>query len=210
MDSAYGRRGAWGVVAVLLLVGVHLVRGGTEQLTAPGPPQPLAADAPAPSASPLRARAALPASAPLSVTIPSIGVDAPLGRVGLDADGWIEAPPPEHPGRAGWYSGAVTPGEPGTAVVVGHVDTPAGPAVFHALGALTRGRAIEIHRADGRTAVFTVHAVELVPKDAFPADRVYASAGTPELRVITCGGPYTRAGGYTGNVVVSARLTALR
>ncbi|MFI8368882.1 class F sortase [Streptomyces sp. NPDC085466] len=210
MDSAYGRRGAWGVVAILLLTGVHLVRGGTEQLTAAGPPQPLAADAPAPAASPLPARPALRGSAPLSVTIPAIGVDAPLTRVGLDADGWIEAPPPEHPGRAGWFAGAVTPGEPGTAVVVGHVDTPSGPAVFHSLGALTRGRAIDIHRADGRTAVFTVHGVELVPRDDFPADRVYASTGAPELRLITCGGAYTRAGGYSGNVVVSARLTALR
>ncbi|GAA3082797.1 hypothetical protein GCM10017562_60440 [Streptomyces roseofulvus] len=211
MESAYGRRGAWGVVAVLLLVGVHLVRGGTEQLTASGPPRPLAADAPAaPAPPPPPARPGLPAAAPLAVAVPALGVDAPLTQVGLDADGWIEAPPPEHPGRAGWYTGAVTPGEPGTAVVVGHVDTPAGPAVFHALGSLTRGRAIEIRRADGRTAVFTVHGVELVPKDGFPAERVYASTGTPELRVITCGGPYTRATGYTGNVVVSARLTAVR
>ncbi|MFE6228376.1 MULTISPECIES: class F sortase [unclassified Streptomyces] len=211
MESAYGRRGAWGVVAVLLLAGVHLVRGGTEQLTAAGPPRPLVADAPAaPAPPPPPARPGLPAAAPLAVTIPALGVDAPLTGVGLDADGWIEAPPPEHPGRAGWYTGAVTPGEPGTAVVVGHVDTPTGPAVFHALGSLTRGRTVEIRRADGRTAVFTVHGVELVPKDGFPADRVYASTGTPELRVITCGGPYTRAAGYTGNVVVSARLTAVR
>ncbi|MFD6347645.1 class F sortase [Streptomyces roseolus] len=209
MDSAYGRRGAWGLVAILLLVGVHLVRGGAQQLTAPGPPRPLAADAPAPAAPP-PPRAGLPASAPLAVTIPAIGVDAPLTRIGLDADGWLEAPPPEHPGRAGWYAGSVTPGEPGTAVVTGHVDTPAGPAVFHALGALTRGRTVEVHRADGRTAVFTVHAVELLPKDGFPADRVYASTRAPELRLITCGGPYTRATGYTGNVVVSARLTGLR
>ncbi|WP_282693419.1 class F sortase [Streptomyces sp. CC208A] len=210
MDSAYGRRGAWGTVVVLLLVGVHLVRGGTQQLTAPGPPQPLAAEAPAPAATPLPAPPGLPASPPLAVTIPALGVDAPLTRVGLDAEGWLEAPPPEHPGRAGWYAGAVTPGEPGTAVVVGHVDTPAGPAVFHSLGALTRGRTVEVHRADGRTAVFTVHGVELVPKDAFPAARVYASTGAPELRVITCGGPYTPATGYTGNIIVSARLTAVR
>ncbi|MEU9855641.1 class F sortase [Streptomyces sp. NPDC047974] len=210
MDSAYGRRGAWGVVAILLLAGVHLVRGGTEQLTAPGPPRPPAADAPAPAAPPPPARAGLPASAPIAVAIPAIGVDAPLARVGLDADGWLEAPPAEHPGRAGWYAGAVTPGEPGTAVLTGHVDTPAGPAVFHSLGALTRGRTVEVRRADGRTAVFTVHAVELLPKDDFPADRVYASTRAPELRLITCGGTYTRATGYTGNVVVSARLTDLR
>ncbi|MFF9341215.1 class F sortase [Streptomyces sp. NPDC014773] len=210
MESAHGWRGAWGVVAILLLVGVHLVRGGAQELTATSPPQPLAADAPAPAAPPPPACAPLPASAPLSVAIPALGVDAPLTRVGLDADGWLEAPPPEHPGRAGWYAGSVTPGEPGTAVLAGHVDTPAGPAVFHALGALTRGRTVEVRRADGRTAVFTVHAVEVVPKDDFPADRVYASTRAPELRVITCGGPYTRATGYAGNVVVSARLTAVR
>ncbi|MFI8257749.1 class F sortase [Streptomyces filamentosus] len=210
MDSAYGRRGAWGVVAVLLLAGVHLVRGGTQQLTAAGPPRPLAAEAAAPAQPPPPARPGLPASAPLAVTIPALGVDAPLTRVGLDPDGWLEAPSPDHPDRAGWYGGAVTPGEPGTAVVVGHVDTPAGPAVFHALGALTRGRTVEIRRADGRTAVFTVHSVELVPKADFPADRVYTSTAAPELRVITCGGSYAPATGYTGNVVVSARLTTVR
>ncbi|MFF5503861.1 class F sortase [Streptomyces roseolus] len=210
MDSAYGRRGAWGLVAILLLVGVHLVRGGAQQLAAPGPPRPRAADAPASATPPPPPRAGLPASAPLAVTIPAIGVDAPLTRVGVDAAGWLEAPPPDHPDRAGWYAGSVTPGEPGTAVVTGHVDTPAGPAVFHALGALTRGRTVEVHRADGRTAVFTVHAVELLPKDDFPADRVYAATRAPELRLITCGGPYSRATGYAGNVVVSARLTGLR
>ncbi|GHA76701.1 class F sortase [Streptomyces termitum] len=208
MNSPTGRRGAWGIVAILLLLGVHLVRGGAQQLTATGPPRPVAAEAPTRTA-PAPARP-LPASPPLAVAIPAIGVDAPLARVGLDADGWLEAPPPEHPGRAGWYAAGVTPGERGTAVVVGHVDTPAGPAVFHSLGALTRGAAVEIRRTDGRTAVFTVHGVELVPRDDFPAARVYAATGAPELRVITCGGRYDPRTGYTGNVVVSARLTALR
>lgn len=211
-----GRHGAWGAVAVVLLVGVHLVRGGTEELRAAGPPQPLAAAAPgaaradaallAPGAAP----APLPASPPSRVRLPAARIDAPVTPVGLDADGWIEAPPPEDDRLAGWFTGAVTPGERGTAVVVGHVDTPAGPAVFYGLGAVHRGSRVEIARRDGRTAVFTVYGIEVVPKEGFPARRVYADSGRPELRLITCGGTYTEEGGYEGNVVVSARLTEVR
>ncbi|MGO4630434.1 class F sortase [Streptomyces sp. 2RAF24] len=207
-----GRRGAWGVVAVVLLIGVHLLRGGADELRADGPPQPLAAAAPD-TAGLLPGAVApdpLPASPPVRVRVPSLRIDAPVAEVGLDADGWIEAPPPEERASAGWFTGAVTPGERGTAVVVGHVDTPEGRGVFYDLGALTKDRRVEIVRADGRTAVFTVYGIEVVPKDAFPAARVYGSTGRPELRLITCGGLYARDGGYTGNVVVSARLTEIR
>ncbi|MFI8962201.1 class F sortase [Streptomyces sp. NPDC053493] len=214
-DGTSGRRGAWGVVAVVLLVGVHLVRGGAGEWPADSPPQPLAAAAPgrAPGATAANgaAPAPLPASQPVRVRVPGVRVDAPVTRVGLDAEGWIEAPSPYDRNLAGWFTGAVSPGERGTAVVVGHVDTPGGGrAVFYRLGALARGARVEIARADGRTAVFTVYGTEVVPKDRFPAARVYGSTGRPELRLITCGGPYARDGGYTGNVVVSARLTEVR
>ncbi|MFC8491267.1 class F sortase [Streptomyces sp. NPDC057235] len=213
-----GRHGAWGAVAVVLLVGVHLVRGGAEELRAAGPPQPLAAAAPggtradaallapAPAAAP----GPLPASPPVRVRVPAVRVDAPVTAVGLDTEGWIEAPPPEDDRSAGWFTGAVTPGERGTAVVVGHVDAPGGPAVFYELGAVGRGSRIEVLRRDGRTAVFTVYGAEVVPKEGFPARRVYADSGRPELRLITCGGTYTEENGYEGNVVVSARLTDVR
>lgn len=209
--AAAHRRGAWGLVAVALLAGVHLVRGGAAELRTDAPPQPLAASAP--DAAGARAPAPyaagpLPASPPVRVRVPALRVDAPVTAVGLDAEGWIEAPPPEDGRTTGWFTGAVTPGERGTAVVVGHVDTPRGRAVFHGLGALTPGHRVEILRRDGRTAVFTVHGVEVVPKDGFPAARVYGDTGVPELRLITCGGTFTPATGYTGNVVVSARLTA--
>ncbi|MFF5637634.1 class F sortase [Streptomyces sp. NPDC012825] len=211
-----GRHGAWGVVAVVLLVGVHLVRGGAEELRAAGPPQPPAAAAPgaaraeAAVLAPASVPGPLPASPPVRVRVPAVRVDAPVTRVGLDADGWIEAPPPEDDRLAGWFTGAVTPGERGTAVVVGHVDTPAGPAVFYDLGAVGRGSRVEVLRRDGRTAVFTVYGVEAVPKEGFPARRVYADSGRPELRLITCGGAFTEKGGYEDNVVVSARLTGVR
>ncbi|MFF3314483.1 class F sortase [Streptomyces sp. NPDC003035] len=206
------RRGAWGVVIVVLLMGIHLVRGGTEEWRTGGPPQPLAAAAPdrAAHVAPGTVPAPLPASRPVRVRIPALRVDAPVTGVGLDADGWIDTPPAHEKNLAGWFTGAVTPGERGTAVVVGHADTPDGRAVFFDLGALNKGHRVEIARTDGRTAVFSVYGIEVVPKDGFPAERIYKSGALPELRVLTCGGGFSERRGYDGNVVVSARLVEVR
>lgn len=153
----------------------------------------------------------LPPAEPVSLRIPAIRVNAPLTRLGLDATGALRPPPADNPSLAGWYSEGTTPGSAGTALVTGHVDMPTGsPGVFYDLGAVTKGNRIEIRRADGRTAVFTVYAVEVYPKQRFPDEKVYGSSGLPELRVITCGGGYVKNDGYQGNVVVFATLTAVR
>jgi hypothetical protein len=94
--------------------------------------------------------------------------------------------------------------------VAGHVDNADGPAVFYDLGALTKGRTIEVDRRDGSVAVFTVDAVEVYDAGAFPDQKVYGAADRPELRVITCGGGYSKQTGYRGNVVVFAHLTGSR
>ncbi|MEW2292812.1 class F sortase [Streptomyces sp. NPDC006743] len=211
------KRAPWGVIALVLLAGLALIRNGSGEFDA-GPPQPAKAAAPdvgrppsaAPATDPAAAGPSLPESVPDRVRIPLIQVDAPITPVGVDSDGWVAAPPPDDPNLAGWFNGAVTPGEKGTAVVVGHVDNKMGPAVFYGLGALKKGNHVEIHREDGKTAVFEVYGVEVFEKSDFPGDRVYGSKGTPELRLITCGGDYTKQTGYQGNVVVFARLAEVR
>ncbi|MFB7930579.1 class F sortase [Streptomyces sp. NPDC056039] len=153
---------------------------------------------------------ALPPSPPDRIRIPAIRVDAPLTGLGLTRTGSLDAPPAARGNLAGWYEAGTTPGERGTAIVAGHVDNADGPAVFYALGALTKGSTIEVDRRDGRVAVFTVDAVEAYPTKDFPDQKVYGPARRPELRVITCGGGYSRATGYQGNVVVFAHLTGSR
>ncbi|WP_329522535.1 class F sortase [Streptomyces jietaisiensis] len=210
------KRAPWGVIALVLLTGLALIRNGSGEFDS-GPPQPETAAAaqgsasPRPSASPTgSAPASLPFSEADRVRIPMIQVDAPVTPVGLDSDGWVAAPPPDDPNLAGWFTGSVSPGEKGTAVVVGHVDNNRGPAVFYGLGALKKGNHVEVRRKDGRTAVFEVYGIEVFDKKNFPGDRVYGSTGAPELRVITCGGGFTKQNGYSGNVVVFARLTGVR
>ncbi|MFF8970216.1 class F sortase [Streptomyces sp. NPDC014995] len=202
------KRAPWGVIALVLLTGLALVRNGSGEFDV-GPPQPAsaaAADARAAQGAFGRAPAPLPYGVPDRVRISAIQVDAPVMPVGLDVDGWVGAPPPEDPNLAGWFTGAVSPGEKGTAVVVGHVDNQQGPAVFYGLGALKKGNRVEVARKDGKTAVFEIYGIEVFEKNNFPGDRVYASKGAPELRVITCGGGFSKLNGYDGNVVVFARL----
>ncbi|MEU5533461.1 class F sortase [Streptomyces sp. NPDC020362] len=216
------KRAPWGVIALLLLTGLALIRNGSGEFDV-GPPQPApaaAADASTPTptsgtftAAPTAAAAPAPAALPFSaadrIRIPAIQVDAPVVPVGLDEQGWVGAPPPDDPNLAGWFTGAVSPGEKGTAVIVGHVDNKQGPAVFYGLGGLQKGGRVDVLRKDGRTAVFEIYGVELFAKSSFPGDRVYGSKGTPELRVITCGGGFSKQHGYEGNVVVFARLAAV-
>lgn len=201
------RRAPWGVIALVLLTGLALIRNGSGEFDV-GPPQPTVAAAH--SAVPHGTSAGLPYSEADRVRIPAIRVDAPVMPVGLDPDGWVAAPPPEDPNLAGWFTGSVSPGEKGTAVVVGHVDNMQGPAVFYGLGSLKPGNRVEVQRKDGKVAVFEVYGVDVFAKNNFPGDRVYSSTGAPELRVITCGGGFTKQNGYDGNVVVFARLVSIQ
>jgi hypothetical protein len=154
-----------------------------------------------------QAPAGLPRSEPVTIEIPKIGVRAPVGRVGLTQQGTIEVPSLEHPELTGWYVNGPTPGEPGPAVILGHVDSKAGPAVFFRLSELRAGDPVTVARTDGSSARFLVTAVEQVPKSSFPTERVYGDLDHPGLRLITCGGGFDRdQGSYQDNVVVYADL----
>ncbi|WP_369270880.1 class F sortase [Streptomyces sp. R11] len=214
------------VTALALCSGAWLLTNGTETHA---PPQPSAAQAGARKGADARAHAqaretaaadetpradqtaaALPPSPPDHIRIPSIRVSAPLMGLGLTKTGSLDVPPAERKNLAGWYEAGTTPGEAGTAIVAGHVDNAEGPAVFYRLGALRKGSTIEVDRRDGGTALFSVDAVEVYDAEAFPDEKVYGPAPRPELRVITCGGGYSRTTGYQGNVVVFAHLSGSR
>lgn len=149
-------------------------------------------------------------SVPTKIVIPAIGLRAGIEPVEARRDGGIGAPPLEHAQRAAWYEPGPSPGQAGPAVIVGHVDDKKSVAVFYYLTRLRPGDKIEVYRQDGGIAYFTVDSLEEVPKDAFPVDRVYAGT-EPALWLITCGGrwdPFRAT--YVDNIIVFARMTALR
>ena len=149
-------------------------------------------------------------SVPVSVAIPAIGVQSRLLRLGRNQDGTMQVPDlTTSANEAAWYKYSVTPGQIGTAVIEGHVDSYQGPAVFFRLGALRPGNHINVTLADGITAVFRVTGVREYAKAEYPANTIYAPADYAALRVITCGGDFDAATGhYLSSVVVFASLVS--
>ncbi|MEV7197737.1 class F sortase [Streptomyces sp. NPDC093510] len=205
-----------GVAWAVLLVGLWLwgsdisdLRGG---LSAPAQGdvaavgRPLEVELPPP-------REPLTPARPERVDIPSLEVRAPVTARGLDAEGAIDPPPFAQADTVGWYGGGTRPGAPGTALLVGHVDTETEPAVFYDLSAMRPGEHIEVARDDGTFAEFTVDDVQVVTRERFDAKKAYGphEKGRAELRLITCGGVFDKtARTYTANVIVSAYLTGVR
>ena len=196
--------------------GVSLIAGGAAVIAAAVLAQQ---HAPAPAASSAGTTGAgsatgatLHASSPVSVAIPAIGVQSKLLHLGLNRDGTIAVPSlTTSANEAAWYKYSVTPGQPGTAVIEGHVDSYQGPAVFFRLGALRPGNQVDVTLADGITAVFRVTGVREYAKDKFPANIIYAPSDYAALRLITCGGDFDSATGhYLSSVVVFASLSAAR
>ncbi|HMH35703.1 MAG TPA: class F sortase, partial [Streptosporangiaceae bacterium] len=151
-------------------------------------------------------------SVPVAVRIPAIGVDSKLLRLGLNADGTVQVPSIRtSAGRAAWYKYSATPGQIGSSVIEGHVDSQQGPAVFFRLGALHRGDTIDVTLADGVTAVFRVTGVREYSKTRFPAKAIYGTTDFAALRLITCGGAFDYATGhYLSSTVVFASLASSR
>ena len=165
------------------------------------PPLPRGPTGPAHPAAPTPPRTALPTH----LTIPTIGVRTSLEPLGRLPDRTLQ--PPSRWDEAGWYADGVRPGDPGPAVVVGHVDSRSGPAVFHRLRDLRPGAVALVRLRTGRTLTFVVDSVQVYRKNEFPSAAVYGPTALPELRLITCTGEFDwSADHYLDNLVVTAHL----
>ncbi|HLL68597.1 MAG TPA: class F sortase [Micromonosporaceae bacterium] len=146
-------------------------------------------------------------SAPIELRIPAIDVTVALSTLGLADDGTVEVP--SNFAEAGWFQLGPSPGQTGSAVILGHVDSHRGPAVFFRLRSLRAGDRIEVTREDGVVAHFAVRTVATYPKQQFPARQVYGPHGNSALQLVTCGGTFDRATrSYRSNVVVYTDLVA--
>ena len=196
-DTQHTARGAARRVAILgtaiALAGVLTLAGCANRspTTAPAAAASSAiAATTAPPGSPVRASTETsPAGTPLaptSLTIPAIGVNTTLVRLGLAKDGTLEVP--THAMTAGWYTGSPAPGLVGPSIIAGHVHWSGIPAVFAHLADLRKGDRITISRSDGSVVVFAVDRVATFPKTQFPTGLVYGDIAYPGLRLIPAAG----------------------
>lgn len=196
------------IAVVLMLMGVIIAGLGYQHVTGvslvPGALMPA-------TRTPPRKFPVLEPSPPVSIAIGSVRLQAPVSDTGLAPDGTIAPPPPERYNEAGWYDQSPTPGQYGPAVIVGHVDTRTGPAVFHELSQVRPGDRVEVTRADGSVAVFEVNTTKRYDKAQLPANEVFGDFHRPNLRLITCGGRWVGGHlGYADNLVVFASLVTAR
>jgi sortase (surface protein transpeptidase) len=199
-----GRRWWWLAMAVPLVIGT-----GGLVLTLRAPPgslPPPVTFRPA-SITPSSASVlAVARSAPVTLSIPAIGLRTRVIRLGLRPDHTIQLPGWH---VAGWYRLGPSPGQMGSAVVIGHVDSYLGPAVFYRLRLLRPGDRVIVRLADGVTVRFMVRKVRQYLKTRFPTRLVYGPHGSSALNLVTCGGVFDpAAGSYLSNVVVYTSLIA--
>ncbi len=215
-------RRSWGAAALVALLAAGGLPAGLRALSADpvvarpgdraGVPTPTATGTPtarAPAA-PVRtggSRELAPVApqAPVGLRIPALGLAVGLSELGLNPDRTVEVPTDY--ALPGWFRLGPTPGRPGSAVILGHVDSQRGPAVFFRLGSLRVGDEVAVTLADGTVARFAVREVATYLKREFPARLVYGSHGGRSLQLVTCGGEFDRkARRYLSNVVVHTEL----
>ncbi|WP_245672073.1 class F sortase [Nocardia anaemiae] len=147
-------------------------------------------------------------STPMSFKIGSINASGSLIALGLNSDGSVQVPADYQ--QAGWYQQGPAPGEQGSAVILGHVDSYQGAGVFFELKKVKPGDMIEVSRADGKTAHFKVTDVRMYQKSQFPDQTVFGARGGATLQVVTCGGEFDQtAKSYLSNVVVFSSLDSV-
>jgi hypothetical protein len=192
---------------LLSLLGLALasitVLGGAQPPAGSAAAVPPAGTAPIAAESFRSARDYAEVAAPIRLRIPALHVDSTVERLGLQPDGTIAVP--ERTDIAGWYERGPRPGQPGPAVILGHVDSHTGPGIFIDLRKIRNGAVIRVDRADGSAATFRVTRVSRVPKVQFPTDLVYGPTLDPTLRLVTCGGSFDHTrGSYRDNVIAFA------
>jgi len=153
-----------------------------------------------PSAAP-----APPSALPMSIQIPAVGVDSSLQALYLQPNSELQVPSDTR--VAGYWAQGPRPGDLGTSVIDGHVDSFNGPGVFIRLRELHPGAEIRVTRRDGTAASFVLDAIREYPKNKFPDALVYGHSDTAQLHLITCGGVFNHSTGhYLDNVVAFAHL----
>jgi sortase (surface protein transpeptidase) len=149
----------------------------------------------------------LASSTPSRIVIPKLNIDTTFEILGLNADRTIQIP--KEYTTVGWYKYGPTPGDMGPAVVLGHVDSYKGAAIFYHLGQLAQGDRFTVTREDGSVAEFEVTKLERHPQSDFPTEEVYGPIDHSGIRLVTCSGTYDKGTlRYSHNLIVFGTLVS--
>lgn len=141
------------------------------------------------------------------MTIPVIGVNAPVESVGLDTEG-VSMALPSGGGSIAWFNLGSPPGTFGNAIMAGHVDYIRDAAVFWDLNKLALGDYVNVFTKDGQQWIYQVTETTWYVHDQAPVDQVFGWSVEPTLTLITCGGTFdSSTRNYDKRLVVVAKAT---
>jgi LPXTG-site transpeptidase (sortase) family protein len=187
----------------LLMAGLAGVAAGALTLVEPAIPTPpdtgmVTARAPAPQQGQNGAQPPVQGAPPRRLELP--GVSAEVVPAGVSADGQLRLP--DDPAQVGWWIGGAAPGEVGTVIIAGHVDSHTGEmGALFTLSELQIGDTVSLATA-GQRYSYRVTGRRTVDKQDLPAD-TFAQNVSQRLVLITCGGRF-HDGQYESNVLVYA------
>lgn len=197
-----------GIVIIFIVLGILLaffavpgLRNPMAGLTVPSvptPPTPTTIPTPVPTTA---------VSSPSKIFIPKLGVNTIIESVEKDEVGNMDIP--SNYNNVAWYSLGPKPGEHGSAVIAGHVDTPQGDlSVFGNLTKLTAGDQVVIKGTNGKELTFTVYKAQNYKLSNIPLEEIFARTGPEKkLNLITCSGTWDKTSKmYTDRYVVYARI----
>lgn len=146
---------------------------------------------------------------PNSIKIPAINVDTDVVKKGIvkegDYKGYMATP--DNAVDTAWYKYGAKPGEAGSSIIAGHVDTTKGPGVFFNLKDLKKGDMVYIKGKDGKTLTFEVYDMKAYPRDSAPVYKIFGYTAAHVVRLLTCTGNFDySAGTHQERLVVSAKL----
>ncbi len=149
------------------------------------------------------------AGLPVRLEIPAIGVDAVVEHVGRQPAGEMDVP--HVPSHVAWFNESALPGQYShkTAIITGHLDSPAGPAVFFSLRKLVIGDELVVTYANGDRYTFVVIEKERYQHDQLPSQKLFGDGETRgrRLNLVTCDGAWDRGqANYSQRLVVYTRL----
>ncbi|MEA1937137.1 MAG: class F sortase [Patescibacteria group bacterium] len=129
---------------------------------------------------------------PKILSIPKLGINAPVQCVGLNAED--EMAVPSNNSDVAWFSLGTIPGKKGSAVIAGHLNGRSGePAIFWDLHKLKVGDGLYITDKGGNKKYFQVKAVKEYGTNSAPMEKIFGLKNGTYLNLITCGGLWDRA-----------------
>lgn len=142
---------------------------------------------------------------PVTISIPSIKVSTKIEAIGVDKNGILGLP--KKVTNIAWYKYGPNPGERGTAVLWGHLDTTKGPSTLWNLKKVRVGQEIVITDSAKKVYRYRVTRSVTYPVSKPPMKELFGTTKKYQLVIYTCAGHWVRSiHNYSDRLFVFAEL----